>query len=85
MKEFTLTSGKKVELLSEPLGRHFRIAQKMINGDQSMFSFALAAQLLKVDGKEMSMSDFDMMPFSDCTECILIATTGSLTGDSEKK
>jgi hypothetical protein len=85
MKEFTLSSGLKVELLEAPKGKHFRQAQKMIDGDQSMFQFALACQLLKVNGDYKSMADFDEMPMGDAAECVLLASTGSLGGEEEKK
>ena len=71
--------------METPKGKHFRHAQKMIQGDQSMFQFALCAQLLKVNGQHISMQEMDEMSMADVTECILLASTGSLTGATEEK
>ena len=80
-KKFTLTSGKEVELLEIAKGKHSVKAQEITRGDQYKFSYALACQLCKIDGRLLTMEDILELPIVDASELVLIAMTGSLEAE----
>ena len=80
-KKFNLSSGKEVELLEEAKGKHSVKAQEITRGDQYKFSYALACQICKIDGKLLAMEDILELPIVDASELVLIAMTGSLEAE----
>lgn len=80
-KKFTLSSGKEVELLEEAKGKHSVKAQEITRGNQYQFSYALACQLCKYDGRLLAMEEVLELPIVDSSELVLIAMTGSLDAE----
>ncbi len=67
-----LIEGEKLELPSGKVatvfpckGKHIRMASTMTNGDQALFMPALMAQLVKINGSEMVMEQFDELDGKD--------------------
>jgi hypothetical protein len=57
-------SGKSVTIL-EGKGRHARLATRMCDGDMSMYMNALMSMLVEIDGKKLSMEEFDDLDIKD--------------------
>jgi hypothetical protein len=69
MTEITLPSGATATI--EPgKGRHVRQAQKMSEGDNSMYLNCMMAQLVTVNGARLVPEDFDEMPAGDYFELL---------------
>ena len=57
-KEFTLPSGK-VCVMGEFKGKHTRQANTMIDGDMSLYTFALIHILCTIDGRKPTIEELD--------------------------
>jgi hypothetical protein len=63
-KEIKLPSGK-VAIIGEFKGKHIREAQRIADGKQDMFLFALIAITGKIDGENVNAEDLDEMDGAD--------------------
>lgn len=69
MTEVKLPSGK-VAVIEEGKGRHVRQAQRMSEGDASMYMNCMMSLLVTVDGKKMVPEDFDDLASNDYVELL---------------
>lgn len=63
-KEITLPSGKKA-IVGEFKGKHIREAQRIAEGKQDMFMFALISLTSTIDGQTVVAEDLDEMDGMD--------------------
>lgn len=63
-KTITLPSGKVAEV-GEFKGKHIREAQRVGDGDQGKFMFALIAATTTIDGKQVAAEELDDMDGMD--------------------
>lgn len=63
-QKFTLPSGLKVEETVFK-GKHVREAQRLMDGDQSKYAFAIICVACIVEGKKITMEEMDEMDGKD--------------------
>lgn len=63
-KEFELKDGRRVIILKGK-GRDARLAQQAAGADAGKLTQALMAQLVRIDGQQLVMEDFDELDLPD--------------------
>jgi hypothetical protein len=71
-KEISLKDGRIVVLKSEPKGRHAAQAAKISNNNQDLVAAAIAAQVVEINGKGVTMEEILDLPLADYFAVVML-------------